>query len=252
LHFDHCMQALAHGCHVLVEKPMVTDSKDAYRLRDKINDSGKTFVIGYNTSCSAEFAYLRRTIRDGSLGRLIQVCGYLTQGWKSDTLGSWRQDLALSGGGQAYDSGAHILNSLCWGVDAPVAKVHAFVDNCGIDVDVNTNINVLFENNVMASIVVSGDCSAAGAHMSFIFTDGRIDIDGWGATWMNVFDRKGQVKYPAVTADMDAGQPAQNFVDAILGRAEPRATVENGVVLSELMDQIYESGRTGTVAVPKR
>jgi hypothetical protein len=39
-----------------------------------------------------------------------------------------------------------------------------------------------------------------------------------------------------------------NFIDAILGRAEPKTSPGNGIVQSELMDAIYESARTGKLA----
>ena len=254
LHFEHCTQAIDRGCHVLVEKPMVTAAADAYKLRDKVKESGKVLIVAFNTSFSPEFSYVRNTIRDKSLGELRQVCGYLTQPWLRFVSGSgtWRMDPKLSGGGQAYDSGAHMFNSLCWSVESNVAKVQAFVDSLGHPVDINSNINVLFENGVMASIVISGECEAHVGHMTFIFTNGRIDVDGWGASWMNVHDDKGQVKYPKITDDMDPGAPAKNFVDAILGRADPRTGPNNGIVHSELMDAIYESARTGSVVTPKR
>ena len=119
-------------------------------------------------------------------------------------------------------------------------------------VDVNSNINVLFANGVMASIAVSGVSEGSGSHMSFIFSEGRIDVDGWSAKWMKVYDRRGRVKYPPVTEDLNAGPPARNFIDAILGRAEPRTSVENGVVLTELMEAIYESAQSGAISEPNR
>ena len=254
LHYEHCVQALERGCHVLVEKPMVTRAEDAYALRKAVKEAGTTFVIGFNTPCSAEFAYIRGAIRDKTLGDLQQVCGFLAQPWLRilDRLGGWRLNPELSGGGQAYDSGAHILNSLCWSVESDVAKVQAFVDFRGQTVDVNSNINVLFANGVMASIVISGVSESQGSHMSFIFSDGRIDVDGWSAKWMKVFDRQGEVKYPQVPDELNAGSAAKNFIDAILGRSESRTSVENGVVLTELMDAIYESAQTGAIAEPKR
>src|SRR5262245_33826278 len=48
LHYEHGMQALEAGCHVLMEKPMVTDSSQAHRLARRVEETGKVFVIGYN------------------------------------------------------------------------------------------------------------------------------------------------------------------------------------------------------------
>lgn len=253
LHFEQGMKSLAAGCHVLMEKPMVTSADHAYKLAEKVKETGKVFVIGYNTPCSANFFYLREQIRKKGLGNLELVIGYITQDWMRGTTGSWRQDPKLSGGGQAYDSGAHLLNSLCWSVESNVDQVYAFVDNHDTPVDINSSINILFENGVMASMVVSGNCpSPGGTHTAFIFDGGRIEIDGWGGGWIRVFDSSRQVENPPITPEMSAGSPDKNFVDAILGRAEPRTNVINGIIQSELMDAIYESARTGMPAKPKR
>ena len=251
LHFEQGMKALEAGCHVLMEKPMVTFADHAYQIAEKVKEVGKVFVIGYNTACSANFYYLREQIRSGGLGKLELVIGYITQNWKNATEGKWRQEPELSGGGQAYDSGAHLLNSLCWSVESSVGEVFAFTDNCGTKVDINSSINVRFENGVFASIVVSGNCpSPGGTHMAFIFDDGRVEIDGWSGGWIRVFKGNKLIEKPPIP---DVGSsPDDNFIDAILGRDEPRTNAVNGIIQSELMDAIYESARTGQPAKPKR
>ena len=253
LHFEHGMKALESGCHVLMEKPMVTSAEDAYTLAEKVEETGKVFVIGYNTPCSANFYYLREQIRNQTFGKLELIVGYITQGWKNATMGAWRQKPELSGGGQAYDSGAHLLNSLCWAVERNVGEVYAFTDNCDTAVDVNSSINVKFENGVLASIAISGNCpSPGGTHMAFIFDNGRVEIDGWGGGWIRVYEGSSHVEEPPITEEMSAGSPDDNFIDAILGRAESRTSPLNGIIQSELMDAIYKSAETGMPARPKR
>ena len=253
LHFEHGMQALDAGCHVLMEKPMVTSAQDAYTIAEKVKETGKVFVVGYNTPCSANFYYLRESIRNQTFGKLELVTGYITQDWLRITKGAWRQVPELSGGGQAYDSGAHLLNSLCWSVESNIAEVHAFIDNHGTAVDVNSSINIRFENGVIAGIVISGNCpSPGGTHAAFIFENGRVEIDGWGGGWIRVYEGTEQLDPPPITEDMSASSPDDNFIDTILGRAEPRTSPMNGIIQSELMDAIYESGRTGLPARPER
>lgn len=253
LHFEHGMKALDAGCHVYMEKPMVTSSADAYTLAEKVKQTGKVFVIGYNTPCSGSFFYTREAIRNKTLGNLELVMGYLNQDWKRATAGSWRQNPPLSGGGQAYDSGAHLLNSLCWSVESRVETVFAFTDNCSTPVDINSSINVRFENGVMASIVVSGNCPAPeGTFMTFIFDNGRIDIDGWGGGWIRVYEGGKRLDPSPVTPEMSAGRADHHWIDVIQGRAKPRTSPLNGIIHSELMDAIYESAGTGMPAKPKR
>lgn len=249
LHFEHGMQALEAGCHVLMEKPMVTDAAQAHALAKTVKKTGKVFVIGYNTPCTPEFAYLRELIRSGELGRLETVTGWLTQNWRRLTAGTWRQQPELSGGGQMYDSGAHLFNSLVWLVEQPVSEVLAFVDHVGTPVDINGTANIRFANGVLATITISGNCPSSGAGMYLSFDNGRVEIDGWNGQWIKVLKGNDLVKYPPITGS--ASTPDDNFIDAILGRAEPRTSPENGIIQSELMDAIYESARTGQIARPQ-
>ena len=251
LHFEHGMQALNAGCHVLVEKPMVTSAQDAYTIAEKVKETGKVFTIGYNTPCSANFYYIRECVRNQTLGKLELVTGYITQNWLHATKGAWRQVPELSGGGQAYDSGAHLFNSLCWSVESNIAEVHSFIDNHGAAVDINSSTNIRFEDGVFAAIVISGNCpSPGGTHMTLIFENGRIEVDGWGGGWIRVYEGAAELDPPPITDEMSAASPDDNFIDAILGRAEPRTSPMNGIIQSELMDAIYESGRTGLPARP--
>ena len=248
LHFDHAMLAADAGLHVFMEKPMVTSSDQAHALAKRFSDLDKVFIVGYNTPCRPEFDFLRTTIRNQSLGKLELISGYLSQNWMKLTEGTWRQQPELSGGGQAYDSGAHLLNSLCWSVESDIAEVFTFLDNRGTSVDINSSINLRFTNGVMASVVVSGNCATDGADLHFMFEHGRIDIDGWEGKWIKVWQADERVENPSLSGEPQT--PNDNFIDAILGRAEPRTSIQNGIVQSELMDAIYESAKTGLPAKP--
>lgn len=249
MHFDHGVQALEAGCHVLMEKPMVTNAEQAHALAAKVAATKRILVVGYNSPCTPEMQFTRETIRNGSLGKLELVSGWLSQDWMRLTAGSWRQKPELSGGGQAYDSGAHLLNSVCWSVESDIAQVFACIDNHGTPVDINSAITIRFANGVLGNIVVSGNCPASSCNLTYCFEKGRIDVDGWGGGWIKVYNPE-LVKYPLIPGKTQS--PNDNFVDAVLGRAQPCTSPRNGIVQSELMDAIYESARTGLPAKPKR
>ena len=251
LHYGNICKALDAGCHVLIEKPMVTSLDHALDLEQRVKASGKTLCIAYNTPCTIEFYTLRQMIRNGDLGDLKLVSIFISQPWMYLVSG-WRLDPKLSGGGQIYDSGAHVLNSLVWTVEADVEQVHAFVDNCGLDVDVNGTMNVRFVNGVMAAVVVSG-VSPHGSYGSWMFEHGRVDADPWSGTWIQIHERRDgrefKHKYPKMLGSDST--PLNNFIDTIQGKAEPRTSVRNGILQSQLMDAVYESARTGQPARPK-
>jgi predicted dehydrogenase len=247
-HFEHGLQALEAGLHVFMEKPMVTESGQAHQLAAAAEKAGKIVVVGYNTPCTPAFRWLRDAIRSGELGKLETVTGWQTQNWRKGTTGTWRQNPALSGGGQMYDSGAHMFNSLVWSVEQPVEAVLAFTDNVGTPVDINGTVNIRFANGTLATMTIAGNCPASSAGMYYTFDNGRVEVDGWGGSWIKVWKGGEQIE-PELKGESTT--PNDNFIDAVLGRAEPQTSPVNGVIQSELMDAIYESAEKGALARPK-
>ena len=254
LHYDHAVLALDAGCHVLMEKPMVTELVHALDLERRVAEAGKVFCIAYNTPCTAELYTLRDYVRTGEFGKLKVVSVCLSQNWYRGTLGKWRQQKALSGGGQMYDSCAHIINSLCWVVEADVDEVYAHIDNLDSEVDINGTATVRFANGVLATIAVAGE-GPSGSHGAWVFQRARVDLDPWGAGRLSLFLQPAsgwapeEVKYPQMRGK--DGQPLDNFIGAVLGHEEPRTTPRNGVIQSQLMDAVYRSAATGRPARPQ-
>jgi predicted dehydrogenase len=245
LHFEHAEAALRAGLDVLVEKPMVTRTEDAEALVRTVEQTGRLLQIGYNTAYTAPVIYLRDSIRQKRFGALEMVSAYLSQNWKKLTSGSWRQDPSLSGGGQAYDSGAHLLNTLCWATESDPVEVYACLDRQETQVDINTSILARLANGAMATIAISGNCPADGSHATFIFDGGRVDLDGWNGQWIRAWNAEAELTASDLPAIDEGASPNRNFIAAILGQAEPLCTAVDGLRQCRLMDAIYESARTG-------
>jgi predicted dehydrogenase len=220
---------------------MVTDSAQAHDLARRVEAAAKILVIGYNTPSCPEFTFLREAIRDQRFGKLELVTGFISQNWKKATAGKWRQLPELSGGGQAYDSGAHLFNSLVWSVEAPVEEVYARIDHQETKVDINSVASIRFENGVMAAITIGGNSASTGAHMAFIFERGLVEINGWFGDWIRIQAHGKPVKYPEIVGEPLT--PMRNFILSIQGHDTPRTGPLNGIHQAELMDAIYASAR---------
>ncbi len=246
LHYGQAKGALESGRHVLVEKPMVTSSAHAYDLWATVKRTGKMLGITFQSPYTAEFGWLAKARDEGKLGKVQLISGWLSQGWLKATTGKWRQQPELSGGGQMYDSGAHLLNALMWLMNDPVVEVACFYDTCGAPVDINGVAVVKFQNGAMGSICIGGNCPVFRTEIQ-IQTDRMLIVtDQYGGKLeMKTVDNR--TIYPDVPFDdtTAAGTPHRNFVNALLGREPLRAPVRYGVLLSALMDAMYESADTG-------
>ena len=246
LHFAQATAALEAGLDVLVEKPMVTDSKDAYELWRTVKRTGRKLAIAYQSPYTANFAHLAAKRDAGELGRIQMISGWMSQNWMRGTRGRWRQDPALSGGGMMYDSGAHLLNAIMWLMNDPVVEVGCFYEKFDSPVDINGVAIMRFENGGLASVAIGGNVPRFHTRIQ-LFTDRCLAItDQYGGYLEVLVDGKdGSQADVAPLKGPSAGTPQANFVDAILGRAELKAPVRYGVLLSALMDALYESQRTG-------
>jgi predicted dehydrogenase len=240
LHFEQSVACLDHGYDVLVEKPMVTSSAHAHALKAKIESTGRHLQVAFQAPYSQEFAYIREQIKAGTLGELQTVTAYSCQGWKTLCANSWRHDPKQSGGGQMYDTGAHLFNSIAWLVDRPAVEVFCITDNKGLDVDINAVMTIKWEGGVLGSVTISGNTPGWQEGIWIAGDKGRIATGIHGGRLEQV-NEKGIVKYPQVTHAHYT--PVENFVHCLLGKADPRCPVRYGILHSRLMDALYESAR---------
>jgi predicted dehydrogenase len=240
-HFPQAMDAISAGCHVLVEKPMVINTRDALALMEHAALRRRTISVGFPGPFSVEFQYIRGLIERGELGDVYLVTGVCTQNWLARVRGSWRTKLELSGGGNMYDSGAHMFNGMLYLTGLAATEVFAFVERKGEEVDVVGAATIRFDNGALGTAAVSGDAPLMEQGLYIQGTRGAARCSIYGGS-MEVWSGSKKVLYPAVP---EVTSLQQNFVDCILGRATTPSPPLLGLRQARLMDAIYESARIG-------
>jgi predicted dehydrogenase len=251
LHFEQSKAALEAGVHVLVEKPMVTSSAHAYELWKTVNKTGKLLAIGFQAPYCAEYQALRNLREAGRLGKPQIIQGWLAQGWLKGTTNTWRQKPELSGGGQMYDSGSHVLNGMMWLMNDPVVEVACFYDKVGSPVDINGVAIMKFQNGAIGSVGIGGN--SPGWNVSIKLQTDRVQvITGPHGGFLEIHGDP-TLKYPPVPSDTTpaAFTSHRNFARAIRGEEPLVNPVRYGVLLSALMDAMYESADTRSVVKVK-
>jgi predicted dehydrogenase len=250
LHFQHAYDSLAAGCHVMVEKPMVTSSAHARRLVAQAEKTHRNLQVAIQGTYTDTFAYARQLLAEGAgglLGELQLVTGILAQGWMKGTVGAWRQEPRLSGGGQLYDSMAHVLSAMMFLVDEPVVEVSARADYKGCKVDINAVGWVRFAGGAMASFTSGGNCPTWKSHLTFQCANARLEISPHGGDFLiSGSGVKKDIRKPPRGWKVPAVSPVRNFADVILGKEPaPRCGGRVGILLADLMDAIYQSADAG-------
>lgn len=240
-HFAQATEALDAGCHVLVEKPMVINTGDAQALIAHAKAKGKVLSVAFPGPFSTEFQYIRSLIANGELGEIQLIQGTCAQPWIQHVNGTWRAVQALSGGGNLYDSGAHMFNAMLYLSGLSAEEVFAFTDNKGYDVDIVGSVAIKFSRGALGAAAVSGNAAVFEQGLYIQGSKGSVKCSIYGGD-MTVWVGEHKVKYPIVPQTTSLHQ---NFIDCINGRAETPSPGILGLRQARLMDAIYESARTG-------
>jgi len=240
-HFQQAMDAISAGCHVLVEKPMVIRTEDAQSLIAHAWERNKIISVAFPGPFSCEFQYIRDLIARGELGEIYMVTGVCAQDWLGNVGGTWRTTLALSGGGNMYDSGAHMFNAMLYLTGLSATEVFAFVENKDQEVDVVGTVTLRFTQGALGTASVSGAAAVFEQGIYIHGTKGSVKCSIYGGS-MEVWLGKTKVKYPQVP---ETTSIQQNFIDCIKGRATTPSPAVLGLRQARLMDAIYESARGG-------
>lgn len=121
-HEAQAITALNAGKHVFVERPLALTPEGSERVLAAARAAGKTLVVGQAHRFRPEVAALRGVIARGELGDLYAVRGsWLTRPVRV-MRPTWRQDLAVAGGGALMDLGVPSLDLCMWLVGYPKIK----------------------------------------------------------------------------------------------------------------------------------
>jgi len=112
LHHDQTKACLEAGLDVLLEKPMVMTAAEAHSLIETRDRTGGLLVVAFPGSLSPQIRLASRLLRANEFGRILTISGIVWQNWGIQTVNTWRQEPALSGGGFLFDTGAHLLNTV--------------------------------------------------------------------------------------------------------------------------------------------
>jgi predicted dehydrogenase len=238
LHAEHGIAVVESGLDLLMEKPMVTTVEEAQRLISARDKSRSTVVIGFQGALSPLVANTRQRARTGEFGELVSVAGTIWENWSSRYEGHWKQRLDLSGGGFMFDTGAHLMNTVCLLTDVDCERVSAFMNNRQRSVDVVCAVAGRLSTGALLTLNAAGDgppgCSS---QITFFYTEAIVRLDAWGA-WREI----AVAGVPTLREEVEImDNPLKSFLAIRAGDMENLSTVEAGMRFARLWDAIKGS-----------
>ncbi|WP_134703034.1 Gfo/Idh/MocA family protein [Ammoniphilus sp. YIM 78166] len=238
LHAEWTIRAAEKGKHILCEKPIALNAKQAMEMVESCKQHGVKFMEAFMYQFHPQWKRVRELIDKGEIGKVKKINAAFS------FLLNQPNDIRLEplkGGGALYDVGTycvHVSSLLLGGEPSQVQSIAKFSNQ----VDLTLNAQLVFPNDVM----VQFDCSFEYAQRQFVEIVGEIgvikvtlpfrpdkgvpaiDISGHLGHRVETFE-----EYDAYTLQIE------HFSSCILYDQKPFYSPEKSIANMKIIDQIY-------------
>ena len=262
LHYSMALDAMRAGKHVLVDKPMAINLKEA----DEMIKEAKKRDVKLGVTLQSRFDPTIRKVKDavekGRFGRLIlgeaTVKWFRTQEYYDNS--PWRGRWATEGGGALINQAIHTIDLLLW-IMGPPKYLWAQIDTVAhrIEVEDIAVAAIRFENDALGII--------QGSTATYPGLPTRLEIHGIRGTaivegevlkrWSVLGEeeivtekaKEGLKSWasPELVPATNHAALIKDFAESILNDREPFVSGIEGRRSLELIMAIYESGRSRSV-----
>jgi len=167
-HFPIAKAFLEAGFHVVLDKPMTFDLKQAIALRKIVKKSGKVLALTHNYTGYPMVKLARDLVKQGRIGKVLKIIVQYPQGWLINPIerngakqAEWRTDPKRSGAaGCMGDIGTHAENLAEYITGLRMTEICADLGTMveGRKLDDDGNCLVHFENGARGLLFASQVC----------------------------------------------------------------------------------------------
>lgn len=272
-HAELSIAAMEADCHVMCEKPMAKTSEEAKEMIAVAKKTGKKLTIGYQNRFRTDSSYLHEVCQEGELGDIYFAKAHAIRRRAVPTWGVFLDEEA-QGGGPLIDIGTHALDLTLWMMDNykpkyvvgktyhELSKTENAANAWGswnpkeFRVEDSAFGYVVMENGASIFLESSwalNSLDVKEAKTSLFGNKGGADMnDGLtinGEDHSLLYEKKIELETGGVDFYDGAGASpevleAQSWIDAILNDTDPVVLPEQALVVTEILEAIYESSRT--------
>lgn len=241
LHRPHFDLAVAHGKHVMMEKPIATSLEDARTMQRRAQEAGIRFAVAENYRYMPTLRAATELIQQGVIGGLRALH---LQATKYQRPTDWRLSRTMMGGGALMDAGIHKIAALRMMVGDPqlvsaVSPVKLFPEMEGEEA---VSLWARFAGGVIATLTYSW--AALGEpgtqHVLILGEQGHIEFDLYGSSlqlWT-------ETKRETVTFSSDfngIGAMLEGFLDFIVHETPVLTSPEEAIGDLRFVMAVYTS-----------
>ena len=272
LHADMAMEAVAAGKHIFVEKPVDIDVAKIKRLAKAVRKAKLKGGTVFQSRTETLNKRIKAAVDQGRLGRLVGVHAILPS-WREQSYyegkhGTWRGTWAMDGGGSMMNQGVHTVDLIQWfagPVTAVFGRFGVFAHK--IEAEDKTVACLEFANGALGTLSTTTAAWGGEAPIIILHGDqGTICKTGHLRQWKLKDDKDGQEEKELLSyygpkeqksegaklatdpmALSSSGHQFQieDLVEAIWADRDPFVTIESGMHAGQIVNAVYQSGRTG-------
>jgi len=266
-HKSLTIAALEAGCHVLCEKPMAMNAQEARAMLAAAEKVDKRLMIDFSYRFSEQSQALKAQVESGVLGEVYFARTLWHRRRGLPRFGGWFGQKALSGGGPLIDLGVHRLDLALWlmGYPRPVWVMgrtydpiaSALATEQGLDYDVEdlAVAMITFENGATLELEASWAAyvqEKEWMETRLFGTQGGLVQRNLNETYefeAEIYVERDGVEFDVKLHPSRRHDPSLNamyhFVDSIVNDTPHTATGEEGLLVMEILDAIYQSAEEG-------
>ncbi len=269
------VDALEAGKHVMCEKPMAKTAADARKMVETARRTGKKLTIGYQNRFRPDSEYLYTLCRNGELGEIYFAKAHAVRRRAVPTWGVFL-DEEEQGGGPLIDIGTHALDLTLWMMNnykvksvmgtvyhklsqrenaanawGPWDPKKFTVEDSAFGFIVMQNgATIILEASWALNTLMVGEAKTTlcGTEAGADMWDGlRINGEKYGKLYITKpgLDASGVDFYDASKAESPGDKEARMWIKCIINDTEPVVKPEEALVVTEILEAIYQSARTG-------
>ncbi len=266
--------ALEAGKHVMCEKPMAKTSEEARAMLEAAKRTGKKLTIGYDNRYRPDSLLLKKICERGDLGDIYFAKAHAIRRRAVPTWGVFLNE-EEQGGGPLIDIGTHALDLTLWLMDNYKVKsvvgnvyhklgskkdaANAFgpwdpeqfkvEDSAFGFITMENGATVTLESSWALNTLDVGEAKATlcGTEAGADMRDGlRVNGEELGHLYTKQPElNTGGVAYFDGKSEGQAARECRLWIDSILNDTEPMVKPEQALVVTEVLEAIYESAKTG-------
>jgi predicted dehydrogenase len=264
-HMPLTLAALDAGCHVLCEKPMAMNAREAKRMLQAAKRARRRLMINFSFRFTEQAQALKRQVDAGMFGDFYFGRSVWHRRRGMPRFGGWFGIKELSGGGPLIDLGVHRLDLALWlmgypkpawimgGTWSPIASRLAREQGRKFDCEDLACGMIRFTNGAVLEIEASWASNIAERE----FMETRLYGTRAGLVQRNKlegyeFEAEMFVEQNGAQYDMKLHPPLPgatssyvHFINSIVDQKPHIATGEEGLIVAEILDAVYASARQG-------